>query len=87
MHKKREPDAPFVNSLAIIEREAGDSRNFVKKGVSWALRSIGHRNAALNAKARSLAEKLAESPDATERWIGRDALKDITRPLILSRFK
>jgi 3-methyladenine DNA glycosylase AlkD len=59
----------------------------VKKGVSWALRSIGHRNLVLNTKAKELAEKLAGSADPAERWVGKDVLKDITRPMILKRFK
>jgi 3-methyladenine DNA glycosylase AlkD len=85
LHDKKASDAPFIRSFRIIEREATDSRNFVKKGVSWALRSIGHRNAALNAEATRVAKRLAESKDATARWIGKDALKDITRPAILMR--
>ncbi len=32
----------------LIERAATDDRNFVKKGVSWALRVVGRRNRALN---------------------------------------
>ena len=38
-------------ACALIERAATDERNFVKKGVSWALRGVGRRNAALNAAA------------------------------------
>jgi 3-methyladenine DNA glycosylase AlkD len=34
-------DEDFLRSLALIERGAEDDRNFVKKGVSWALRAIG----------------------------------------------
>ena len=85
LHDRKAPDEPFTRSFRIIERESTDSRNFVKKGVSWALRSIGHRNAALNAEATRVAKRLAESADATARWIGKDALKDITRPSILKR--
>ena len=85
LHDKKAPDDPFMRSFRIIERESTDSRNFVKKGVSWALRSIGHRNAALNAEATRVAKRLAESKDTTERWIGKDVLKDITRPAILKR--
>ena len=40
LHDKQSPDAPFRRSLALIERAAGDERNFVKKGVSWALRAV-----------------------------------------------
>jgi hypothetical protein len=34
-----------------------------------------------------LANKLAASEHATERWIGKDVLKDITRPLVLKRIQ
>ena len=53
-----------------------DERNFVKKGVNWALRAIGGKKSpALRSAARKLATKLAGSPDKTARWIGKDALK------------
>jgi 3-methyladenine DNA glycosylase AlkD len=84
-HDKKEGDAPFLTSLAIIEREAGDERNFVKKGVSWSLRTIGHRNRGLNEAARELAEKLAASSDPARRWVGKDVLRDINRPQVLKK--
>jgi 3-methyladenine DNA glycosylase AlkD len=78
LHHKKAPDAPFVKALALVERAAGDERNFVKKGVSWALRGIGHRKGA-KAAALKLARSLAASDDPTRRWIGKDALRDLTR--------
>jgi 3-methyladenine DNA glycosylase AlkD len=39
LHDKRSDDEPFIESLRFIERAADDERNFVKKGVSWALLS------------------------------------------------
>ena len=44
LHDKAAPESRFRTSFALIERAATDERNFVKKGVSWALRAIGHRN-------------------------------------------
>ena len=42
----------------MIEQAATDERNFVKKGVNWALRGVGRRNVALNAAAvNSLADQ------------------------------
>jgi 3-methyladenine DNA glycosylase AlkD len=79
LHDKNAPDAPFERSLALIERAATDERNFVKKGVSWALRGIGHRNATLRASALALSRRLAASDDRTSRWIGKDALRDLMR--------
>jgi 3-methyladenine DNA glycosylase AlkD len=48
IHDKRAGDDAFLPFLPIIQREAIDSRNFVKKAVNWALRQIGKRNANLN---------------------------------------
>ena len=56
-----------------------DERNFVKKGVSWALRSVGRRNATLNAAAVALAQRLAESPNAPTRAMAKPALKELSR--------
>jgi 3-methyladenine DNA glycosylase AlkD len=85
LHDKRAPDAPFLRALPLIERAAGDDRNFVKKGVSWALRLIGRRNRALNAASIEVARGLIDSPDASARWIGRDALKELTGPVVQRR--
>jgi len=51
VHDKKAGDAHFVGFLRLIEANADDERNFVKKAVSWALRQIGKRNCALNAAA------------------------------------
>ena len=48
VHDKKAPDGRFREFLPLIEREAVDERNFVKKAVNWALRQIGKRNRALN---------------------------------------
>ncbi|MGD9967238.1 MAG: DNA alkylation repair protein [Hyphomonadaceae bacterium] len=73
---KQGADAQFLRGLELIEREAADSRNFVKKGVNWALRAIGgKRSPKLRAAARTLAQRLAASDDPTERWNGKDALR------------
>lgn len=79
LHDKTERDEPFMDSFELIEAAASDDRNFVKKGVSWALRGIGHRNPALKAAAIRKARELAKSDDSTARWIGRDTLRDLTR--------
>ncbi len=84
-HDKAAPDAPFAKCLPLIDRAAADERNFVKKGVSWALRGVGQRNAALHAAAVALARRLSESPEPAARWVGRDALKDLTRPAVVRR--
>ena len=77
LHDKRASDEKFVEGLALIERAAEDDRNFVKKAVSMALKAIGKRNASLEKAAGAVAARLAESPHASARWIGTDALKEL----------
>lgn len=72
-----EGDAVFVSLLPLIEAAANDERNFVKKGVSWALRGIGKRNERLRKEAIRVATRLSKSEEKTERWIGKDALRDL----------
>jgi 3-methyladenine DNA glycosylase AlkD len=79
LHEKGGDDARYVRALALIEKAASDERNFVKKGVSWALRAIGGRNAGLRKKAMELSERLAASDDPTERWLGKDALRGLKK--------
>lgn len=74
--KAGEGDGFFLDGLALIETAATDDRNFVKKGVNWALRAIGgKRSAVLRAAARDTAARLAAATDRTPRWIGKDALQ------------
>ena len=82
LHDKQSGDAPFLEGLELIERAASDERNFVKKGVSWALRLIGRRNAALNTAAIALSRRLAESDNPASRWIGKGAVRELTSPLV-----
>ena len=79
LHDKSASDDAFLATLPLIERAADDGRNFVKKGVSWALRSIGRRNAALRAASSALAKRLVASQERAAAWVGRDALRDLVR--------
>jgi 3-methyladenine DNA glycosylase AlkD len=87
LHDKSAGDEPFMQGLLLIEREAGDGRNFVKKATNMALRAIGKRNGALNAAAVVVARRLAESEDVTARWVGKDALRELTSAAVRARLK
>ena len=82
LHDKKAADEQFLRTLPLIERGASDDRNFVKKGVSWALRVLGRRNQTLNEAAVEVARRLAESPEAAARWVGKDGIKDLTKPAV-----
>ena len=85
LHDKKADDKEFLRYLPLIERAASDERNFVKKGVSWALRSIGRRSPALNEAAVGVAERLALSPEPAARWVGKDALRELRRVSTITR--
>ncbi len=80
VHLKKEPDQTFLDCLPMIKAAAGDDRNFVKKAVNWALRQIGKRALSLHGPALSLAGELAASDTKAERWIGKDAAKELSDP-------
>jgi 3-methyladenine DNA glycosylase AlkD len=77
LHDKTAPDSRFRPFLPLIERGAADERNFVKKGVSWALRGVGKRNRALKTAAVAVARRLVRSDDPAARWVGKDALREL----------
>jgi 3-methyladenine DNA glycosylase AlkD len=87
VHDKSAGDERFKHGLVLIEREAGDQRHFVKKAVNMALRAIGKRNRALNAAAVVVSRRLKASPHATPRWVGTDALRELTSPAVTTRLK
>jgi 3-methyladenine DNA glycosylase AlkD len=85
LHTKGGESKPFDRYLPLIERAATDERNFVKKGVNWALRTIGRRNLELNTAAVAVCRRLATSEAAAPRWVGKDALRELTSPAVARR--
>jgi 3-methyladenine DNA glycosylase AlkD len=84
-HDKTTPDADFLKLLPLIKSAATDERNLVKKAVSWALRNIGKRNAALHEKAVAFAAELKASDSKPARWIGADAQRDLASDAVRRR--
>jgi 3-methyladenine DNA glycosylase AlkD len=79
LHDKGSGDAPFRRALPWIASAATDPRNFVKKGVLWALRGIGGRSPDLHARALALAARLTAAKDVTARWIGHAAARELKK--------
>jgi 3-methyladenine DNA glycosylase AlkD len=84
-HDKASGDAPFARCMPLLERGATDERNFVKKGVSWALRGVGRRSPALYASSVALSKRLLESKSEAARWIGKEALRDLSKPALVKK--
>jgi 3-methyladenine DNA glycosylase AlkD len=77
VHDKEAEDKAFKPFLKAVLRESTDDRNFVKKAVNWALRSIGKRNGALNRKAIAAARKIQKFDSRAARWNANDAIREL----------
>jgi 3-methyladenine DNA glycosylase AlkD len=99
-HDRAASDRAFLGLLRVIEREAGDPRNFVRKAVNWALRNVGKRNRALNAAAIACAERIRAAADRragggrggdagarAARWVANDALRELASEKVRARFQ
>jgi 3-methyladenine DNA glycosylase AlkD len=80
-------DERFRAFLPIINREATDERNYVKKAVNWALRQIGKRNLALNQSAIETAKEIRAQGNKAARWIAADALRELTSEAVRGRLR
>ena len=87
VHDKKQPDDFFYLLLKIIEREAWDQRNFVRKAVNWALRQIGKRNENLRCEAIETAERILKQNTKSARWIATDALRELYDEKTISRIQ
>ena len=97
VHDKTSSDERFERELLpLIESEAGDPRNFVKKAVNWALRNIGKRSPQLHSAAIASAERILEGrggagsrggtvEDRAARWVANDALRELRGDKVRSR--
>jgi 3-methyladenine DNA glycosylase AlkD len=87
VHRKDVGDQPFEAFLPVIVGASTDERNYVKKAVNWALRQIGKRNAGLNRRAIATANEISGLDSGAARWIGADALRELTSPAVQDRLR
>jgi len=87
VHDKKATDRQFDAFFRLIEKEAGDGRNFVKKAINWALRQIGKRNTVLNKRAIAVAEDIHRIDSKAARWVAQDALRELTGEKIQKRIR
>lgn len=81
------PNKRFRRALSLIEREAHDERNFVRKAVNWALRNVGKRNPTLNREAIAAAERIRRRDSRSARWIAADALRELRSDTVQCRLR
>jgi len=84
---KEAGDEQFERFFPMIKSEASDDRNYVKKGVNWALRQIGKRNLNLNVKAIETAKEIQKIDLKSARWIASDAIRELTSEAVQKRLQ
>ena len=77
VHSKDLDDELFAELAGLVVEHSDDARPHVRQAASWALRSIGKRDAANRDRALSAAAELAESAEPAKRWVGRDAMREL----------
>jgi len=85
LHRNDADPKALRKFLPLVKKAASDERNFVKKGVSWALRGMANTGVDMREAVLELSQELAVSKNATEQWVGKDVLRDIVRPMIAKR--
>jgi 3-methyladenine DNA glycosylase AlkD len=85
VHHKDVENEQFYHFFDLIEREAWDERNFVRKAVNWALRQIGKRNEELRIKAIETCEQILFQSSKSARWIANDALRELNSEEVVAR--
>jgi 3-methyladenine DNA glycosylase AlkD len=77
VHDRKLDDSDLADFTELIVEHAGDPRPHVRQAASWALRSIGKRDAANHDRALQAAGELLATDDVTKRWVGRDATREL----------
>lgn len=77
VHSKDLDDGLFAELAGLVVEHSDDARPHVRQAASWALRSIGKRDAANHDRALAAAAELIESAEPAKRWVGRDAMREL----------
>jgi 3-methyladenine DNA glycosylase AlkD len=85
VHNKKADDSEFDKYFPLIKKASSDNRNFVKKSVNWALRSIGKRNFQCNRKAVDVAYDILKFDNKASKWVARDAIRELTSEKVQAR--
>lgn len=84
MADKEALNPTFEQFFPILKQACTDERIYIRKAVNWALRNIGKRNVDLKLKSIALAKEIADINDKTAKWIGKNALKELSGETVRS---
>lgn len=84
-HNKTARDEQLIALFPVIANGAQDTRDSIKKAVSWALRNIGKRNHNLNEKAIALAKEIQQTNTKPAKWIASDVIRELESEAVQNR--
>lgn len=77
---KEAPNDVIRQFFPVMLKHANDERKYVMKGINWALRQVGKRNADLHREAIEVAHTILALDTKPARWIAKDALHQLQSP-------
>jgi 3-methyladenine DNA glycosylase AlkD len=88
LHHKKMPDREIAQFYPLLKEYIFDERNFVRKAISWALRTIGKRSLFLNTEIQNLIkEEWMDSEGNFKFWAAGDAYREISQEKYLMRLR
>ncbi len=79
---KKATNDVFQKFFPVMIRHANDERTYVMKGINWALRQVGKRNADLYQEALETAQTILALNTKPARWIAKDAIRQLKSPKV-----
>ncbi len=87
VHDKKSENEYFEKFFQLIIDGSDDNRNFVKKAVNWALRSIGKKNKFLNKRALEVSNEILAIDCKSCKWIAKNAIKELESEKVQNKIK
>lgn len=85
VYRKELDNGYFISLFPLLRDASVDERNYVKKGVNWAIRNIGKRNLYLNKEIIKFCKELKKEDSKSVRWIANDAIRELTSEKVQQR--
>lgn len=88
LHHKKMPDQELAKFYPLLKEYIYDERNFVRKAISWALRTIGKRSLFLNREIQNLIkDEWINAEGKFKYWAAGDAFREISQEKYIHRLE
>lgn len=88
LHHKKMPDQDLAKFYPLLQEYIFDERNFVRKAISWVLRTIGKRSLYLNHQIQELIQtEWMDNKGNFKYWAAGDAFREISQEKYLAKLR